>query len=111
MHESGQVQALLHEALARTPGSSRLRTLRILVGEACGHSPPHLAEHFSQAAKGTRAQGAVLEFALEKLAAQCARCKAPFDSGQLSFACPNCGNTDLVITAGNTVRLLEVEAD
>jgi hydrogenase nickel incorporation protein HypA/HybF len=110
MHELHQARLLLQEALARSGNSRRIRRLAVIVGEASGHSPEHIAEDFAAAARGTPAEGAALEFLAEKLAARCARCGAAFKSKPLVLACPACGSAELAITAGQEVRLSDVEA-
>jgi hydrogenase nickel incorporation protein HypA/HybF len=109
MHEFPEVQALVRQACAQTPAARRIRRLIIVVGEASGHDPAHIADHFVEAALGTPAEGATLEFISEKLAAQCARCGAAFAPAPRVFACPQCGATELAITAGQRVRLAKVE--
>jgi len=88
----------------------RIGRLTVIVGEASGHSPEHLAEDLTAAAKGTPAEGAALELVVEKLAARCARCGAAFAPKPLVLACPACGSAELTITAGQQVRLDRVEA-
>jgi hydrogenase nickel incorporation protein HypA/HybF len=109
MHEFPEVQAMVREACAQAPPAARITRLRIVVGEASGHDPHHIEAHFADASRGTRAEGAALEFIAEKLAAKCAACGMEFSQGERAFACTRCGGTELLITAGNTVRLAGVE--
>lgn len=109
MHEFPEVQAMVKLACAQAPAAGRIRRLKILVGEASGHDARHIQAHFTDASRGTRAEGAVLEFISEKLAARCAACGAVFQPDDLALACEKCGSTELNITAGKSVRLLGVE--
>jgi hydrogenase nickel incorporation protein HypA/HybF len=109
MHEFPEVQAMVKQACAQAPASTRIKKLRISVGEASGHDPHHIQSHFTDASRGTRAEGAVLEFIAEKLAACCASCGANFQTGNLALSCEKCGSTELNITAGKDVRLVGVE--
>jgi len=111
MHELHQARLLLQEALARSAGCRRIRRLAVIVGEASGHSPEHLAEDFAAAARGTPAEGAALECLVEKLAARCAHCGAAFESKPPALSCPACGSAELAVTAGQDVRLGRVEAE
>lgn len=111
VHELHQARLLLQEALARSAGCRRIRRLAVIVGEASGHSPEHLAEDFAVAASGTPAEGAALELLAEELAARCAHCGAAFEPQPLTLACPACGSAELAITAGQEVRLGRVEAE
>jgi hydrogenase nickel incorporation protein HypA/HybF len=109
VHEFPEVQAMVREAGARVPAGARIKRLKIVVGEASGHDARHIEAHFAEAARGTSAEGAALEFIPEKLAATCAACGVQFNPGSRALACAECGGTELTITAGNTVRLAGVE--
>lgn len=100
---------MIKQACAQIPAGTRIKKLKIVVGEASGHDAHHIESHFAEAARATQADGAVLEFIHEKLAAKCAACGMEYASGTLALACTQCGGTALVITAGNTVRLVGVE--
>ena len=109
MHEFPEVQAMVQQACAGVAAPARIKRLKILLGEASGHDPHHIQEHFTDASRGTRAEGAVLEFIPEKLAASCAACGAVFQPDHLALSCEKCGSTELNITAGKSVRLVGVE--
>jgi hydrogenase nickel incorporation protein HypA/HybF len=111
MHEFPEVQAMLRRVLSEAPESARITHLTFVVGEASGHDPHHIAAHFLEAARGTRAEGAVLEFRGERLAARCAACGAQFHPEAKALACAQCGAVELIITAGNTVSLAGFEMD
>jgi hydrogenase nickel incorporation protein HypA/HybF len=111
MHEFPEVQALVARACAQAPPGSRIVRLQIAVGEGSGHDPRHIEAHFAEASRGTRAEGATLEFESEKLAARCAACGRQFNSGELALACLHCGATQLDVTAGKDVRLAGVQFD
>jgi hydrogenase nickel incorporation protein HypA/HybF len=110
MHEFPEVQAMVKAACAQIGPGASIGRLKIVVGEASGHDPGHIAAHFAEASRNTPAEGAELEFQWEKLAARCAACGAAFGPGERALACPQCGGVELVITAGNSVRLVEVVA-
>lgn len=110
MHEFPEVQELVRQAAAQVSEGVGIKRLWIVVGEASGHDPRHIEAHFAEASRGTCAEGAMLEFISEKLAARCADCGADFSGTEGILACERCGATELVITAGQNVRLLGVEA-
>jgi len=109
MHEFPEVQAMVCEACAQIPAGARIKRLTIIVGEASGHDPHHIQAHFLEASRGTQAEGATLEFIYEKLAAKCVGCGAEFKSAESALTCSKCGGTELVITAGQNVRLAGVD--
>ncbi len=109
MHEFPEVQAMVREACRRVPSGARIKRITIVVGEASGHDPHHIQEHFDDASRGTAAEGAALRFIHEKLAARCAQCGMNFSATTMTLHCTQCGGTELVITGGNSVYLAEVE--
>jgi hydrogenase nickel incorporation protein HypA/HybF len=111
VHEFPEVQAMVRKACLQAPAGAHITRLTIVVGEASGHDPRHIQEHFTDASRGTPAQGATLDFVHEKLTARCANCGARFSTGDLALHCNNCGGTELIITGGNDVRLSAVEYD
>jgi len=102
---------MIKQACAQLPAGARVKKLQIVVGEASGHDPHHIEAHFLDASRGTGAEGAILEFIHEKLAAHCAACGTAFERGEQALACDKCGSTELVITGGNGVRLDGVVTD
>jgi hydrogenase nickel incorporation protein HypA/HybF len=111
MHEFPEVQALLRQILAQAPPDVRITRVKMVVGEASGHDPHHIEQHFREASRGTSAEGAVLEFVTEPLAAHCAACGEEYKTDESSLGCPRCGGTRLVFTAGKSVYLAGVELD
>jgi len=109
MHEFPEVQAMVRQACAKVTPGTRLQRLKIIVGEASGHNSDHIAAHFAEASRGTPAEGASLEFIPEKLAAKCAVCGANYSREDPDLTCAACGSTELIILAGNRVRLAAVE--
>ena len=112
MHEFSEVLAMIRQARAQLAAGARIRRLTIVVGEASGHDPAHIAAHFAEAARGNpELEGASLEFVAEKLAARCAGCGAEFDAAKSLLVCSHCGGTQLRITAGDQVRLAEMVSE
>lgn len=102
---------MVRNACLQVPAGAHVTRLIIVVGEASGHDPRHIQDHFTDASRGTAAEGATLNFVHEKLTARCANCDMSFSTGELVLHCSHCGGTELVITGGNEVRLSAVECD
>ncbi len=109
MHEFPEVQAMVQSACKQAPKDTRITRLTIVVGEASGHDPHHIQEHFIEASRGTAAEGALLEFVREMLAATCVDCGTSFETGSMALSCAKCGGRELSITAGKDVHLAKVE--
>jgi hydrogenase nickel incorporation protein HypA/HybF len=110
MHEFVATQELVRVALEEAAGR-RIRHLKVKVGEWAGVFPRYIEYYFPAVAKGTLAEGATVEFIEEKLSGRCAKCGAPFEPKALVFTCEVCGGTELELTAGKGVELLELEVE
>lgn len=68
MHESSLIKGLLRqlETLALENGGGRIRCIRVWLGALSQFSPAHFREHFEIDARGTAAEGAVLEITLSE---------------------------------------------
>ncbi len=112
MHEMSLVESLVElvEDERRRQAFTRVRVVRLQVG-ALGHAEPDALRFcFEAIAKGTVAQGARLEIEMRAGEGRCPRCRrrAPMED---RFAdCPMCGEV-LVMTAGDELRLTELEVD
>ena len=63
MHEAGLMRDLMRriEAAAGAEGAGRVVGVSVRLGALSHFTPAHFAEHFAQAAAGSRAEGARLE--------------------------------------------------
>ena len=63
MHEASLMRGLISkiESLATVEGASRVSSVSIWLGALSHMSADHFREHFSESAKGTTAEGALLE--------------------------------------------------
>ena len=66
MHEASLMKNLMSkvEQLAREHGAGRVTRLDVKLGALSHFSPDHFREHFERAARGTVADGALLEIEL-----------------------------------------------
>lgn len=62
MHETGIVRDLVRrlEDAARDAGAIKVSAVEVRLGALTQFSPGHFREHFDEAARGTRAEGAAL---------------------------------------------------
>lgn len=102
MHERSLVQSLLQQvqAVAREHPASRVRAVRVRVGEFSGVEPQLLASAFDELVQLTQICGAKLEMESVPLAALCDQCGYEFRIERFSFQCGNCGSSKLSLQGG-----------
>ncbi len=63
MHEHSLIADLMRkiETLARDHGAGKVSRIRVVLGALSHISPGHFRDHFEEAARGTRAEGAALD--------------------------------------------------
>lgn len=68
MHEASLMKSLMRqiETVAGTEGAARVVAVSVWLGALSHMSEQHFAEHFSQASKGTVAEGARLRITLSQ---------------------------------------------
>ena len=114
MHELSLTQSLLDivEDYARREGFTRVRALKLSFGRLSCIDPDALTFSFSVQARGTKAEGAQLEFDILPAILYCLKCEREFSSGAFQPACPCCGGGDVLLTGGTEeIKLLEMDVD
>ncbi|MEJ0094991.1 MAG: hydrogenase maturation nickel metallochaperone HypA [Methylocella sp.] len=113
MHELAFAQSLVDivEEEGRAQGFSRVRKVRVKVG-ALGHvEPDSLRFCFSVVSQGALAEGARLELDIVPGEAWCPRCDRNVSIAARYDFCPECGQGQLEMTAGDELRLSELEVE
>jgi hydrogenase nickel incorporation protein HypA/HybF len=113
MHEMSIAESLvdLIEDEARREGFARVRRVRLRLG-ALGHvEPAALLFCFDVVARGTVAEGASLDIENVPGAGWCAGCRQSVAISQRYDLCPACGQSYVLMTAGDELRLAELEVD
>jgi Zn finger protein HypA/HybF involved in hydrogenase expression len=59
--------------------------------------------------KGTVIAGAQIEFEIIPIKATCAACGAAFTTEKLSLNCAQCGSTDIQLTDGDQLEVVEIK--
>jgi hydrogenase nickel incorporation protein HypA/HybF len=96
------------EAIAERVGDARVASVRLAVGRLAAVVPDALRFCFDVCASGTPLEGAVL--ALDEIPGRgaCRACGRAVELPDLLARCA-CGSTDIQITEGHELRLVEVE--
>jgi hydrogenase nickel incorporation protein HypA/HybF len=113
VHEVSLVESVvaLVEDERRKQGFSRVRTIRLKVG-TLGHAEPEALRFcFDAVASGTIADGARLEIETAPGAGWCTGCRRTVPLDDRFSACPLCGDAHVRVTAGDELRLIEMEVE
>jgi hydrogenase nickel incorporation protein HypA/HybF len=113
MHEMALCESVIEiiEREARDQQFARVRAVWLEIG-ALGHVEPEAMQFcFSAVAQGGIAADARLEIVAVPGAAWCLSCAKTVKITQRYDPCPDCGGHQLQITAGDELRIKELEVD
>jgi|SRR5271166_2058860 len=113
MHEISVAESLvaLIEEEGRGQGFSRVKQIRVKIGELSHVEKDALRFCFDAVSLGTIAEGARLE--LETVAGEgwCLGCARTVSIAERYDICPECGQCPVQMTAGDELRLAELEVE
>lgn len=111
MHEMSLCESILGilEDHARGQGFRRVTGVWLEVGALAGVEPEALRFSFEVVTRGTLAEQARLEIIEVPGQAWCVRCERNVPVSQRFDACPRCGGFGLQLTAGDELRVKELE--
>jgi hydrogenase nickel incorporation protein HypA/HybF len=111
MHEMALTESIVEIAVeaAKEQGAQRVIRVFVDVGALSSVEPEALAFCFEAAAAGTLAEGASLEINRIEGAGWCADCGRPVALAERFGACPECGRSAVQMTAGDELRVREME--
>ena len=113
MHEMSLTESIVEIALeeARKQGARRVMRVFLDVG-ALSHVEPEALEFcFAAVAAGTAAEGAKLEIERIAGAGWCLDCESSVPLAERFGACPQCGRYRVQMTAGDELKIREMEID
>lgn len=113
MHEMAISESLLEivEEEGRKNGFSKVRIVRVALG-VLGHvEPDALRFCFDAVTRGTIAEEADLDIVLVSGAGFCLDCSETVPLAERFGACPRCGNYHVQMTAGDDLRIQELEVE
>ena len=114
MHEASAAEALVKmvsaEAAARK--AARVSRISLVVGEATGYMRESLEFYVAASARGSLAEGAILEIRYVRPLVRCPSCGLEFKRRRFSFECPDCGCQGVMTKAGSEFYIdsMEIEA-
>ena len=112
MHELGIANEILGVALSEADrhAAKKVTSIRLRVGVLRAIEPENLSFLFGHLARGTPAEGALLEIVEEPVRVECASCGVS-DALTFSFECPRCKGPDISVTGGDTLSILSLDID
>lgn len=113
MHEMALTEGILDlvEDEAKTAGFKSVKVVRLEVGSLSHVSVEALRFCFDSVTQGSIAEGAVLDIVTIDGAGWCLDCSQTVALAERFGACPLCGNYHVQMTAGDDLRLKELEVE
>ncbi len=113
MHELGIAASVLREAqeeAQRHPGS-RLRKLKLRVGELSGVNPEALSFSFEVLVRDARLEPLQLEIETCPRRQRCLACQQTFTVAEYDLRCPGCGTAETEFVSGDELELASLEME
>jgi hydrogenase nickel incorporation protein HypA/HybF len=113
MHELSVTESLLEIALrhAEEADAKRIKQLNIVIGELSSIVDESVQFYWDIISEGTIAEGAELHFERVDGTLRCTTCGHTFPLNHKSFACPACGEMQVVAVGGDDFRLESIEIE
>jgi len=113
MHEMSLCEGVLQvlQAHAAKQGFQRVKTVWLEIGSLAGVEVEAMRFGFEVVMRGTLADGARLEIIERPGEAWCLSCARTVPVAQRFDACPDCGSYQLQVTAGDEMRIKELEVE
>ena len=113
MHEMSLTESIVEIAVeaARKEGALRVTRVVVDVGQLSHVEPEALEFCFAAVSRGTLAEGAKLEIARVPGAGFCPDCGKSVALAERFDPCPECGGFHVQMTAGDELKVREMEID
>jgi hydrogenase nickel incorporation protein HypA/HybF len=113
MHEMALTESIVDilSEEARRQGFGRVRVVRLEIGALAHVEPAALSFCFDAVARGTVAEGAALDIIRAPGEGWCLDCGKTVPLTERFGACPDCGGRRVQMTAGDELRIQELEVD
>lgn len=113
MHEMSLCEGVLQvlESESKKAGFSKVISVWLEIGELSTAEPDAMLFSFEVVTRNTLADGATLNIIRTKGAAWCMHCAKSVEIKQRFDECPDCGGYQLQVTAGDEMKIKELEVD
>lgn len=113
MHELSVTQNIIKISCeeAEKHNVSKVKEIRIKVGELTGLVPQAIQYYFEIASKGTKVENAIIKIEKSPIKIKCSLCNGESEVNFNTLTCSHCGSKDYKIIGGNEfyIESLEVE--
>jgi hydrogenase nickel incorporation protein HypA/HybF len=111
MHEMALAESVIRivEETARKSAAAAVRAVRLEIGRLSHVEPDALRFAFDVVKRNGIAHGARLEIDATAGTAWCMKCCDTVALGRLGDACPRCGSYQLQVSAGDEMRVKDIE--
>jgi hydrogenase nickel incorporation protein HypA/HybF len=112
LHELGVANEILDVALAEADrhAAKKVTSIRLRVGVLRAIEPENLSFLFEHLARGTPAEGALLEIVEEPIRVDCPACGAS-EARAFTFECPRCKGSGVSVTGGDSLSILSLDIE
>jgi hydrogenase nickel incorporation protein HypA/HybF len=113
MHEVSIAEGLLQIVLdeVKKHSISKVRVVKLKIGELSGVQPSALTFCFDLIAKDTPVEGADLRIDMVPVKVKCLDCEDVFIAEDHSFFCPDCSGLNIELMSGRELHVQEIEGD
>jgi hydrogenase nickel incorporation protein HypA/HybF len=113
MHEMSLAEGVIQliEDSARQNGFTRVKTVWLELGRFAGVEPEAMRFCFEAVARGSIADGAVLEIIESSGVGVCTECGRSSEVVERFQPCPYCGGFGVSVTGGDVMRVKELEVE
>jgi len=112
VHELGVANEILDIALSEADrhAAKKVTSIRLRVGVLRAIEPVNLVFLFGHLARGTSAEGAVLEIVEEPVRVECEACGVS-EAPSFTWECPRCKGSGVSVTGGDALSILSLDVD
>lgn len=113
MHEYPITEQIIKiaEKHAADAGASRVKNIKLVVGDYSGFVGDSIQMYFDIISEGTKCEGALIEIQHVKPKVKCTSCGEIFERQLLSFDCPKCGGLGEPTEIGKEFYIESIEVE
>lgn len=113
MHEVSICESIVDiiKEEASKQGASRVKSVRLLIGEMAGVVDDSLQFAFEVVTKGTVAEGSSLVIEHSPLTAKCKSCGKEFHIIGYAFSCAHCDGPEIEVVSGRELQIEEIDLE